>query len=43
MALVIVFDLDTTQYDAINAFLNALLNEDVYVSLLDGLKAKGKI
>ncbi|CEL02103.1 hypothetical protein ASPCAL03275 [Aspergillus calidoustus] len=43
MALVAAFDLDTTQYDATNAFLNALLDEDVYVSLPDGFKAKGKI
>lgn len=43
MALVAAFDLDTTQYDATNAFLNAFLDEDVYVSLPDGFKAKGKI
>jgi small nuclear ribonucleoprotein (snRNP)-like protein len=41
MALVAAFDLDTTQYDATNAFLNAFLDEDVYVSLPNGFKVKG--
>ena len=43
MALVAAFDLDITQYDAMNTFLNAVLDEDVYVSLPDGFKTKGKV
>jgi hypothetical protein len=37
LALTAAFDLDTAQYDAVNAFLNSLLDEDVYVELPPGL------
>jgi hypothetical protein len=36
-ALAAAFDLDTAQFDAVNAFLNSLLDEDVYVELPPGL------
>lgn len=41
-ALVAAFDLDTRQYDAVNAFLNSLLDEIVYVSLPPGFDKDGK-
>jgi hypothetical protein len=43
IALVTAFNLDTTQYDTTNIFLNIILNKDIYMSLLDGFKARGKI
>ncbi|KAI9038950.1 uncharacterized protein KD926_010050 [Aspergillus affinis] len=43
MALVAAFDLDTDQKDAVNAFLNALLDEAVYTRTPEGFHTKGKI
>jgi hypothetical protein len=43
MALVAAFDLDTDQKDAVNAFLNALLDTPVYTRTPDGFKVSGKI
>ena len=31
MAIVIVFDLDTRQYDAVNAFANSDIDEPIYI------------
>jgi hypothetical protein len=42
MALVAAFDLDVIQLDAVNAFINADLDEDVYISCPDGYKEGGK-
>jgi Reverse transcriptase (RNA-dependent DNA polymerase). len=36
-ALAAAFDLDTAQFDAVNAFLNSLLDEEVYVEMPPGL------
>jgi hypothetical protein len=41
-ALAAQFNLDSRQYDAVNAFLNALLKEDVYVELPPGMFPKGR-
>jgi hypothetical protein len=38
MALVAAFDLNAIQLDAVNAFINVDLDEDVYISCLDGYK-----
>ena len=42
MALVAAFDLDVIQLDTVNAFINADLDQDVYISCPDGYKEKGK-
>jgi len=36
LALIAVFDLDTWHADVTNAFLNSLLDEEIYYKLLDG-------
>ena len=41
-ALTAQFNLDSHQYDAVNAFLNAVLKEDVYVELPPGMFPKGR-
>ena len=38
MAITAVFDLEAKQYDAINAFINAEINETIHVSYPDGYK-----
>jgi hypothetical protein len=43
MALVAAFNLDTDQKDAINAYLNSLLNTPIYTRMPDGFKVSGKI
>ena len=43
MALVAAFDLETRQYDAVNAFANAQLPEPVYYECLEGYGQPGKI
>jgi hypothetical protein len=40
MAISAIFDLDAFQYDAVNAFVNSELDEEVYVDLPDGFKDK---
>lgn len=40
MAISAIFDLDAFQYDAINAFVNSTLDEEVYIELPDGFKDK---
>jgi hypothetical protein len=42
MALTAAFDLDVIQLDAINAFVNADLDEDIYLSCPQGYKEKGR-
>jgi len=42
MALTAAFDLDVIQLDAINAFLNAEIEEDIYLSCPEGYKEAGK-
>lgn len=42
MALVAAFDLDVIQLDAVNAFINADLDEDVYITCPEGYKEAGR-
>jgi hypothetical protein len=42
LALIAAFDLETLQYDAINAFLNSPLNKNIYVSYPPGYYKKNK-
>ena len=42
MAIVVIFNLDYWQGDAINAFANSPINEVIYVKYLDGFIIKGK-
>jgi len=41
MAIVAYFDLEAVQIDVISAFINGLLDEEVYVTLPDRFKTKG--
>jgi hypothetical protein len=41
MAIAAYFDLDIQQFDAVNAFCNAFLDEDVYVRYPDGFHVPG--
>ncbi len=43
MAIIIAFDLDVIQIDAINAFANRTLDKVVYTYLPDGFKTLGKV
>ncbi|EED15707.1 reverse transcriptase family protein [Talaromyces stipitatus ATCC 10500] len=43
MALAAVFDLEIVQLDAVNAFVNSDLDEEVYVYFLDGFRIPGKV
>ena len=43
IALAAVFDLEIVQYDAVNAFVNSQLDEEVYTYFPDGFKEKGKV
>ena len=42
MAITAAFDLDTKQFDAVNAFLNSRLDEVVYTHIPEGFQVKGK-
>lgn len=42
MAITAYFDLDTEQLDAVNAFTNSRIDEEVYVRCADGYKEQGK-
>lgn len=42
MAIAAYFDLDITQFDAINAFTNALIDELIYRELPEGFKIPNK-
>jgi hypothetical protein len=41
LAIIVVFDLETIQLDAVNAFLNSKLNEPIYVNYPQGYGQKG--
>ena len=41
-AIIVVFNLDVWQGDAVNAFTNSLINDVVYIRCLDGFTIKGK-
>jgi len=41
-AIIVAFDLDIWQSDAVNAFANSLINKVVYIKCLDGFTIKGK-
>jgi hypothetical protein len=41
MALVAAFNLEVIQLDAINAFVNAQLDEEIYIACPDGFKTPG--
>jgi len=41
MAITAKFDLETRQLDAVNAFTNSFLDEDIYVKFPDGYKRRG--
>jgi hypothetical protein len=43
MAITALFDLEAVQFDAINAFINGTLDEEVYTYMPDGFKAPGKV
>ena len=43
MLLAAVFDLKIIQFDAVNAFVNSELDEDVYTFFLDGFREAGKV
>ena len=43
MALAAAFDLDIIQLDAINAFLNSDIDEEIIVECPDGFKTLGKV
>ncbi|EED21271.1 hypothetical protein TSTA_085020 [Talaromyces stipitatus ATCC 10500] len=43
MALAAVFDLEIVQLDAVNAFVNSDLDEEVYVYFPDGFRIPGKV
>src|SRR5699024_576416 len=43
MSITARFDLETHQFDAVNAFLNSKLDETVYVELPDGYKQSGVV
>ena len=42
MAITCYFDLEIFQYDTVNAFVNAKIDEDVFVRCPEGFKVKGK-
>ena len=42
MAIIAIFDLDYQQGDAVNAFVNSLIDEVVYIKYLDRFAIKGK-
>ena len=37
MAIIAAFDLETRQYDAINAFINSKINKEIYVNYPEGI------
>jgi hypothetical protein len=43
MALAVRWDLEVRQLNAINAFPNSKLDEEVYIKLLNGYKLLGKV
>jgi IS30 family transposase len=43
MAIAAAFDLESEQWDAINAFINSLLDETVYIEFPDGFQQEGMV
>ncbi|EED22689.1 conserved hypothetical protein [Talaromyces stipitatus ATCC 10500] len=43
MAIAAIFDLEIVQYDAMNAFVNSILDEEVYTYFPDGFKQDGQV
>ena len=43
MAIVAVFDLETRQYDAVNAFANSPIDEPTYCKVPEGWEGSGTI
>ena len=42
MAIITIFDLDCWQSDAVNAFVNSLIDKIIYIKCPDGFLIKGK-
>ena len=42
MAIIVIFDLDCWQGNAVNAFANSLIDEVIYIKYSDGFGVKGK-
>ena len=42
MAIIVIFNLDYWQGDAVNTFINSIINEVVYIKYLNGFRVKGK-
>jgi len=42
MAIIVIFDLDCWQGNAINAFINNKINEVIYIKCPDRFKVNGK-
>ena len=42
MAIIIIFNLDCWQGDAVNAFTNSTINKVVYIKCLNGFGVKSK-
>ena len=43
MAIAVRFDLDLIQYDIVNAFVNADLNQEIFMRMPPGYRTSGKI
>jgi hypothetical protein len=41
MGIATAFDLEIRQYDAVNAFINSLLNEEIYCRAPEGFEREG--
>ena len=42
MVIIVIFDLDCWQGDAVNTFTNSVINKVVYIKCPDGFGVKGK-
>jgi len=42
MAIIVIFNLDCWQGDAVNIFINSEIDEVMYINCLDGFLIKGK-
>ena len=42
MAIIVIFNLDYQQGDAVNAFINSIINKVVYIKYLNRFKVKDK-
>jgi hypothetical protein len=43
MAIMAVFDLEAEQLDALNAFINSLIDEEAYIQYLPGVPRSTKV